>query len=78
MNKSKQDLPNAFDVDYLNRYFLNSANIKSSSKENNKMPGQRQVILKSSCAVTGDGLFEALDSLYEMILKKHKQSKQSK
>ena len=81
-NNSKQDLPNAFDIDYLNRYFLNSANINNNNNNNNNKvagtPGQRQVILKSSCAVTGDGLFEALDALYEMILKKHKQSKQSK
>ena len=64
---NKQDLPNALDLDYLNKYFLNffSDTIYSS----------RQIMVKSTCAVTGDGLFEALDQLYEMILKQNKKPK---
>jgi signal recognition particle receptor subunit beta len=64
---NKQDLPNALDLDYLYKYFVNSFNDSNYSK--------RQVILRSTCAVTGDGLFEALDQLYEMILKQNKKPK---
>lgn len=64
---NKQDLPNAFDLDYLNRYFLNSFSENIISN--------RQFILRSTCAVTGDGLFEALDQLYEMVIKQNKKPK---
>ena len=67
---NKQDLPNAMDIEYLRQYL--SSFLKSETAFN-----QREVILKSTCAVTGDGLFEALEALYEMILKKRKTPKSS-
>lgn len=67
---NKQDLPNAMDIEYLKQYLCNF--LKNETAFN-----QREVILKSTCAVTGDGLFEALDALYEMILKKRKTPKSS-
>lgn len=68
---NKQDLPSALDIEYLKKYLNNFLNDESSFN-------QREVILKSTCAVTGDGLFEALDALYEMILNKRKTSKSKK
>jgi hypothetical protein len=70
-------LPNALDIDYLNKYFLNTVtnNAKINIENKRMTSSQRQVKLRSTCAVTGDGLFEALDVLHEMILKKHKNSK---
>jgi len=67
---NKQDLPNALDIDYLNKYLRGF--LKNETGFN-----QREVIIKSTCAVTGDGLFEALDALYEMILKKRKHTSKS-
>ena len=64
---NKQDLPNALDLDYLKKYFVNSFSDSNYTR--------RQVILRSTCAVTGDGLFEALDQLYEMILNQNKKAK---
>lgn len=64
---NKQDLPNALDLDYLKKYFVNSFSDSNYTR--------RQVILRSTCAVTGDGLFEALDQLYEMILNQNKKPK---
>lgn len=57
---NKQDLPSAMTIDYLNKYLSGF------------LETQRQVIIKSTCAVTGEGLFEALDALYEMILNRRK------
>lgn len=67
---NKQDLPTALDLEYLNTY-LNSF-LKNETAFN-----QREVVIRGTCAVTGEGLFEALDMLYEMILKKRKTSSKS-
>jgi len=67
---NKQDLPTALDLDYMNDYLHN---FLKNEKDFNK----REVVIRGTCAVTGDGLFEALDTLYEMILKKKKTNSKS-
>ncbi len=67
---NKQDLPTAMDLDYLNDYL-------HTFLKNEIGCNQREVVIRGTCAVTGDGLFEALDTLYEMILKKRKTSSKS-
>ncbi len=89
---NKQDMPNAYDLNYLNYYLLNGldselAILKPGFKSNqmNHNNGNNNNIINdvndkvkivSACAITGDGLDESLDVLYEMILKnKQKPSK---
>jgi ADP-ribosylation factor-like protein 4 len=68
---NKQDLPNALDLDYLNKYFLKSFTDSGTAAAYSN----RQIVLRSTCAVTGDGLFEALDQLYDMIINRNKNNK---
>lgn len=61
---NKQDLPGACDISQL--YLLLNLN---------QLGANHQFKVVCACAITGDGLDEALESLYEMILKKHKMLK---
>lgn len=65
---NKQDLPTALDLEYLNKYL-------GPTLKNDKPFVQREIMVRSTCAVTGEGLFEALDTLYEMILNQGKRKK---
>ncbi len=61
---NKQDLPGAFDVQELCRIFnLKELNISRICR------------IICACAITGDGLDEALECLYEIILKNQKLNK---
>lgn len=61
---NKQDLPGAIDIEQLHA-MLNLNEIQS--------PRLFKVIC--ACAITGDGLDEALEYCYEMIVKQHKMTK---
>ena len=61
---NKQDLPGACDPSML----YQQLNIKELSNTH-----LCKIVL--ACAITGDGLDEAIESLYEMIIKKQKLSK---
>lgn len=63
---NKQDLPGA-----------------KEPKELEKLLGLHELtshmwVVQPACAITGEGLFEGMDSLYEMILKRRKLAKQCK
>lgn len=59
---NKQDLPNAYDLNYLNNFFLNGLDPIEQNPN-------REIKLIGACAITGDGLDESLDVIYDMILK---------
>ncbi len=63
---NKQDLPNAFNLNYLTNYLL--TDIESKADRNS----QREIKIIGGCAVNGDGLDESLELIYEMILRKSK------
>lgn len=50
----------------------------SSSTSTSQNPTSKLYYVQSSCAVTGEGLHEGLEVLYEMITKKRKLSKTTK
>lgn len=67
---NKQDLPTALGLEHLKKYL-------GPTLKNDKPFSQREVAVQSTCAVTGEGLFEALDTLYEMIVNQSKRKKTS-
>jgi ADP-ribosylation factor-like protein 4 len=82
---NKQDLPDAHDLDYLRKYFFKdtatqSQNLKTNPfMRNNSVSNSRKIDIISVCAITGEGLDEALELMYEMIIKsKSKNSSNSK
>lgn len=77
---NKQDLPNAFTLNELNYYFLNGGNggaVDSSSLENCHL-NKQHVKIVGACAITGDGLDEGLEILYDMIVNKKQHKSKSK
>ena len=74
---NKQDMPNAYDLNYLNYYLLNGLESELNVHSLNSS-ANNQIKIVSACAITGDGLDESLDALYEMILKKQKTTKPKK
>ena len=68
---NKQDLPNAYNLDYLNCYLLKEI-------EANNRNSQREIKLIGGCAVNGDNLDESLEAIYEMILLKKSKLKAKK
>jgi len=69
---NKQDLPTAWNLNYLTNYLL--SDIESKSDRNS----QREIKIISACAVNGDGLDESLELIYEMILRKSKAKSKKK
>ncbi|XP_011634579.1 ADP-ribosylation factor-like protein 4C [Pogonomyrmex barbatus] len=64
---NKQDLPSAKEVSELEKHLgvLELAGI----------PGSSCIRVQPACAITGEGLHEGLDTLYQLILKRRKLAK---
>ena len=73
---NKQDLPNAFTLSQLNYYFLNGSGTDSAL--DNCHLNKQQVKIVGACAITGDGLDEGLEILYDMIVNKKQHKSKSK
>jgi hypothetical protein len=75
-------MQNAYDLNYLNYYLLNNNTNESESGSTLNKPighlNSDHVRIVSACAITGEGLDESLDVLYEMILKNKQKSSNSK
>ena len=62
---NKQDLPNAYNVNYLTNYFLSDILSKTQNS-------QAEIKLIGGCSVNGEGLDESLELIYEMIHRRPK------
>lgn len=69
---NKQDLPGAREPKELEK-LLGLTELSSGAA-----PGNHLWHVQPACAITGDGLHEGLEALYEMILKRRKLAKQCK
>ncbi|XP_059480339.1 ADP-ribosylation factor-like protein 4C [Neocloeon triangulifer] len=73
---NKQDLPGARDPNEVEKLLgLMESPVQGSSGAATTHPFYH---VQPACAITGDGLHEGMEQLYEMVLKKRKLSKQSK
>ena len=81
---NKQDLPNAYDLTQLEKFLLKDSEIELTKVKTSFMAQYqlenpltrcvRLVKIVSVCAITGEGLDEALEIMYEMITKKTNKS----
>jgi ADP-ribosylation factor-like protein 4 len=83
---NKQDLPNAVELTRLKNYLLKDAHSELSNAKANVLPPQhhysdnqrrvRPIDVLSVCAITGEGLDEALEAVYDMITNKKPKTSQ--
>jgi len=76
---NKQDLPGARDPKEVEKLLGLVEAASSPTQGSSCHPATGPLYhVQPACAITGDGLHEGMEQLYEMILKKRKLSKQSK
>jgi ADP-ribosylation factor-like protein 4 len=60
---------------------INTGSVSSTSSQQSEGPQQSQFkgwFIQPACAITGEGLQEGIEALYEMIIRKRKLNKQHK
>ncbi len=75
---NKQDLPNALSINHLYDYLTDELMLKNDFKKlTSPNKTSRPIKIIGVCAITGDGLFESLDLIHEMISANKKQKASS-
>ena len=74
---NKQDLPNSLSINQLYDYLTDELMLKNDFKRLTQHKNTRPINIIGVCAITGDGLFESLDVIYEMISANKKQKASS-
>lgn len=76
---NKQDLPGAREPRELERLLgLHELGQQGQAAVAAGQPSAHMWHVQPACAITGDGLHEGMEALYEMIVKRRKMAKQNK